>query len=85
MSELLTEMLAEQNMERVIFSSRGSDAIETAFKITRQYWKLEGMRQMVKVFSIKNAFHGVHMGGHTAGGTKSGGKHMNPCSQDPSK
>ena len=55
-------------MKRVIFSSGGSDAIETALKITRQYWKLEGMPQKTKVFSLKNAYHGVHMGGLSAGG-----------------
>ena len=68
LSTLLVEMLSEENMKRVIFSSGGSDAIETALKITRQYWKLEGMPQKTKVFSLKNAYHGVHIGGLSAGG-----------------
>ena len=68
LSTLLVDMLSEENMKRVIFSSGGSDAIETALKITRQYWKLEGMPQKTKVFSLKNAYHGVHMGGLSAGG-----------------
>ncbi len=69
LSALLTEMLSEENMERVLFSSGGSDAIETALKITRQFWKLEGFPQKTKVFSLKNAYHGVHMGGLSAGGS----------------
>ena len=69
LSALLTEMLSEENMKRVLFSSGGSDAIETALKITRQFWKLEGFPQKTKVFSLKNAYHGVHMGGLSAGGS----------------
>ena len=41
LSVLLTEMLAPEKMAKVLFSSGGSDAVETAIKLARQYWKLE--------------------------------------------
>src|SRR5690606_31176585 len=53
LSALLTEMLTPEDMTRVIFSSGGSDANETAFKIARQYWKLEGQPERTKVIAMK--------------------------------
>jgi adenosylmethionine-8-amino-7-oxononanoate aminotransferase len=68
LSAKLTDMLATEGMTRLMFSSGGSDAIETALKLARQYWKLEGKPEKTKVFSLKNAYHGVHFGGLSAGG-----------------
>ncbi len=68
LSTLLTDMLAPEDMRRVLFSSGGSDAVESALKIARQYWKLEGQPERVKIFSLKNAYHGVHFGGMSANG-----------------
>ena len=69
LSALLTEMLAPEGMTKVLFSSGGSDANETAFKIARQYWKLEGQPERTKVISLKYGYHGVHFGGMSATGT----------------
>ncbi|HEX7070036.1 MAG TPA: aminotransferase class III-fold pyridoxal phosphate-dependent enzyme, partial [Rhodothermales bacterium] len=38
----LCEVAVEERMQRVFFSSGGSDAVETAFKVARQFWKIEG-------------------------------------------
>ena len=62
LSSLLMEMLRPEGMARVLFSSGGSDAIEGALKITRQYWKLSGKPEKTKFFSLKHAYHGVHFG-----------------------
>ena len=35
-------MLEPEGMRRVLYSSGGSDSIETALKIARQYWKVRG-------------------------------------------
>lgn len=69
LSALLTEMLAPEGMTKVLFSSGGSDANETAFKIARQYWKLEGQPERTKIISMKLGYHGVHFGGMSATGT----------------
>src|ERR1700754_1264376 len=37
----LIGMLEPERMRRVFFSLGGSDAVETALKLARQYWKLE--------------------------------------------
>ncbi len=68
LSVKLTEMLAPEGMARMMFSSGGSDAIETAIKLTRHFWKLEGQPEKTKFFALKNGYHGVHFGGLSAGG-----------------
>jgi putrescine---pyruvate transaminase len=69
LSALLMEMLAPEGMSKVMFSSGGSDANETAFKIARQYWKIEGQPERSKIISMKLGYHGVHFGGMSATGT----------------
>ncbi len=69
LSHLLTEMMKPEAMTKVFFSSGGSDANETAFKIARQYWKLEGKADRTKIISLKYGYHGVHFGGMSATGT----------------
>ena len=69
LSALLAEMLAAEGMTKVLFSSGGSDANETAFKIARQFWKLEGQPERTKFISLKLGYHGVHFGGMSATGT----------------
>lgn len=69
LSALLMEMLAPEGMTKVLFSSGGSDANETAFKLARQYWKLEGQPERTKIISLKLGYHGVHFGGMSATGT----------------
>ncbi len=68
LAERLTRMLAPEGMQRVFFSSGGSDANETALKLARQYWKLSGEAQRAKFISLKQGYHGVHFGGTSIGG-----------------
>ena len=68
LSALLMEMMEPEGMARVLFSSGGSDAVEGALKLSRQYWKLVGKSEKTKFFSLKNAYHGVHYGGLSVGG-----------------
>lgn len=68
LSAKLIEMLAPEGMARVMFSSGGSDAVETALKLARQFWLLEGRPRKTKFLSLKNGYHGLHWGGLSAGG-----------------
>ena len=68
LSTMLTETLAVENMTKAFFTSGGSDSIETAIKVIRQYWKLQGQADRTKIFSFKYGYHGVHFGGLSAGG-----------------
>jgi adenosylmethionine-8-amino-7-oxononanoate aminotransferase len=42
--------------------------VETALKLARQYWKLEGAAERTKFLSLKWGYHGVHLGGASING-----------------
>ncbi len=71
LSARLVSMLAPEGMSRVAFSSGGSDAVEGALKIARQYWKLVGQADRYKFISLKQGYHGVHFGGMSVNGNTS--------------
>jgi len=50
------------------FTTGGSDANETAFKLVRHYWKLKGQPERYKFIARKVAYHGVMMGATSATG-----------------
>lgn len=61
----LAERLAERapgDLNRVFFTSGGSEAVEAAYKLARQYFKLVGQPGRYKVISRQWAYHGVTMG-----------------------
>ncbi len=64
----LTEFFKPEGMVRVIFGSGGSDGIETALKLARQYWKVRGHRDRTKFLSLKKSYHGTHFGGASVNG-----------------
>lgn len=68
LSAKIVEMAAEEEMDKVIFSANGSDAVETALKLSRQYWKLAGEPLRTKFISLKQGYHGVHFGGVSVNG-----------------
>jgi len=68
LAERLTSMFAQEKMARVLFSSGGSDAVETALKMARQYWIASGEPGRTRFLSLRNGYHGVHMGGTSVGG-----------------
>jgi adenosylmethionine-8-amino-7-oxononanoate aminotransferase len=50
------------DLNRVFFTPTGGDAVETAIKLARQYWKLRGQHSRTKVISRYLAYHGTSMG-----------------------
>ena len=68
LSQRLVHMFAPEKMKKVLFSSGGSDAVETAMKLARQYWQLQGKAQRTKFISLKLGYHGVHFGGASLNG-----------------
>lgn len=68
LADRLVNMFAQENMSKVMFNSGGSDAVETALKMSRQYWIAKGEPQRIKFMSLRNAYHGVHVGGTSVGG-----------------
>lgn len=68
LAERLVGMLKPEGMDKVFFSGSGSEAVETALKIVRQYWKLKGKPEKYKIVSRNRAYHGVTFGGMSATG-----------------
>lgn len=64
----LCELAGTEDMRTALFSSGGSDATETAFKVARQYWKLVGEPERIKFISLRGGYHGLHFGGMSACG-----------------
>ena len=60
--------LAPGDLNRVFFTSGGSEAVETAIKLARQYHKLTGNPNKTKVIARDIAYHGTTLGALTATG-----------------
>jgi adenosylmethionine-8-amino-7-oxononanoate aminotransferase len=54
--------LAPGDLNRVFFTTGGGEAVETAWKLARQYFKLIGEPTRYKVISRSVAYHGTTMG-----------------------
>ncbi len=53
---------APGDLNHVFFSTGGGEAVETAFKLAKQYWKLAGQPTKHKVISRAVAYHGTPQG-----------------------
>ncbi|MFP5218854.1 MAG: aspartate aminotransferase family protein [Actinomycetes bacterium] len=61
----LAERLAQHtpgDLDRVFFTTGGGEAVETAWKLARQYFRAQGKPQKTKVVSRSIAYHGTTMG-----------------------
>jgi putrescine---pyruvate transaminase len=63
LSQMLSEWFAADGMTRAFFTSGGSDNIEAALRLARQYHKIRGDRDRTKFLSLKKGYHGTHFGG----------------------
>ena len=54
--------MAPGDLNRAFFTPSGGDAVETAIKLSRQYWKLRGEPMRTKVISRYLAYHGTSIG-----------------------
>lgn len=68
LSAKLVKMMEPDGVASVMFSSGGSDAVETALKLARQYHKLRGEKDRFKFISLRQGYHGVHFGGMSVNG-----------------
>ena len=68
LAEQLIAYAKPENMQRVFYTQGGSDSIDTALRLARQYWKIQGKGEKFKFLSLKNGYHGTHMGGASING-----------------
>lgn len=64
----LKEFFAPDGLIKAFFTSGGSDSVEVALRLARQYHKLRGEAGRTKFLSIKKGYHGTHMGGASVNG-----------------
>jgi adenosylmethionine-8-amino-7-oxononanoate aminotransferase len=60
--------LAPGDLNRVFFTSGGSEAVESAIKLARQYFKLSGKPNKTKLIAREVAYHGTSLGALSATG-----------------
>jgi adenosylmethionine-8-amino-7-oxononanoate aminotransferase len=63
--------LAPGPLNRVLFTSGGSEAVDSAIKLARQYHRVNGEPTRTKVIARDVAYHGVTMGALAATGIQS--------------
>jgi len=64
----LSEFFEPDGMSRAFFTSGGSDSVESALRLARQYHKLRGEEGRTKFLSLKKGYHGTHIGGASVNG-----------------
>ena len=62
------DFFAPDGMARAFFTSGGSDSVETALRLARQYHKVNGAPSRTKFLSLKKGYHGTHFGGASVNG-----------------
>ena len=56
-----------ENLTRVFFSDNGSTAVETALKMSFQYWRNRGRKEKTTFLSLDRAYHGDTIGSVSVG------------------
>ena len=68
LSWMLREFFAPDGLSRAFFTSGGSDSVEVALRLARQYHKIRGDTGRVKFLSLKKGYHGTHTLGASVNG-----------------
>lgn len=68
LSYMLREFFAPDGLSRAFFTSGGSDGIDIALRLARQYHKVRGEAGRTKFLSLKKGYHGTHFGGASVNG-----------------
>ena len=69
LSHMLKDITQPQ-FKRTFFTSSGSESIDTAIRLVRRYWELEGQPERQVIISRTNAYHGSTVAGASLGGMK---------------
>lgn len=68
LSWMLREYFKEDGLSRCFLTSGGSDSVETALRLARQYHRITGQPERTKYFSLMRGYHGTHFGGASVNG-----------------
>ena len=64
----IVEWFKPDGMARAFFTSGGSDSIESALRLARQFHKLTGQPERTKFIALKKGYHGTHFGAASVNG-----------------
>ncbi|MFM7443469.1 MAG: aminotransferase class III-fold pyridoxal phosphate-dependent enzyme, partial [Tabrizicola sp.] len=68
LAEELRTFFEPDGRTRAFYTSGGSDSVETALRLARQYHKIKGEPGRIKYLSLKKGYHGTHFGGASVNG-----------------
>ncbi|MCX2721096.1 aminotransferase class III-fold pyridoxal phosphate-dependent enzyme [Roseibium salinum] len=68
LSTMLRDFFEPDGLSRAFFTSGGSDSVEIALRLARQYHKLRGEAGRIKFLSLKKGYHGTHTLGASVNG-----------------
>jgi len=68
LGDMLQDFFAPDGLTRAFYTSGGSDSVETALRLVRQYHKIKGQEARTKYLSLKKGYHGTHFGGASVNG-----------------
>jgi len=63
--------LTPEGLDYVFFTNSGSESVETALKMVKAYWRLNGQPARTKIIGREKAYHGANFGGTSVGGIES--------------
>lgn len=69
LSERLARM-APEGLNHVFYASSGSEAVDSALRIARQFWKVQGRPEKRIIVSREFGYHGSTLAGASVGGMK---------------
>lgn len=76
--------LAPMQDAKVFLTSGGGDSIDTAAKLARRYWAVQGEENRVHLISRTNGYHGTHGHGTDLGGIEANRTGWGPLANDVS-
>ena len=68
LAEQLRRFFAPDGLSTAFFTAGGSDSVETALRLARQYHRIRGESGRSKFISLKRGYHGTHFGGASVNG-----------------
>lgn len=77
LADLLAEM-APGDLKATFFTTGGSESNDTAFKIARFYWKMNGKPDKIKIIARHKSYHGLTGAATSATGIRQFWQHFDP-------
>lgn len=56
------------SLNHVFFTDSGSESADTAIKMAKAYWRIQGAASKTKIIGRARGYHGVNIGGSSVGG-----------------